>query len=143
MPMGGYTTKIVSTGTCTGEDFARVLEFRIMSWCSRYDFIAVLDWDDLIIPVLHNTWEEMIQNISQYSGKVTSFNFKNYYYLDEVMDPGKYEPDIPKYLHMMQHVFRSVYIHFATNSDKIIFYNLLPGVQCLQIRLRVSQAQTI
>ena len=30
MPMGGCTTKIVSTGTCTGEDFANVLEFRIM-----------------------------------------------------------------------------------------------------------------
>ena len=30
MPMGGYTTKIVSTGTYTGEDFARVLEIGIM-----------------------------------------------------------------------------------------------------------------
>ena len=74
--------------------------------CFRFDYIAVLDWDDLIMPLQHNTWDEMIQNISRYSGNVTSFNFKNYYYLEEVMSKEDYEQDIPQYLHMMQHVYR-------------------------------------
>ena len=73
----------------------------------RYDYIAVLDYDDLIVPKHHKNWNDMMKQIEHLHGKKTSYNFENFYYFDSMMKTEEYDPDIPPYLHMMQHVYRS------------------------------------
>ena len=89
----------------------------------RYDYIAVEDWDEVIMPVNHTNWNDMMIYLKNISGiylnvlenkanficsdsNVTSWNFKNFYFMDEMLEPFGYEKDIPEYLHMMQHVYR-------------------------------------
>ena len=48
-----------------------------MSLHSRYDYIAVLDQDEVIVPVYHNTWADMlheVQAIDKYGRAAWMFN---------------------------------------------------------------------
>ena len=48
-----------------------------MSPHSRYDYIAVLDQDEVIVPVYHNTWADMlheVQAIDKYGRAAWMFN---------------------------------------------------------------------
>ena len=67
----------------------------------------MLDYDDIIIPKLHNNWSDMITHIEKVYGVKACYNFKNFYYFDDMLKPQDYDPDIPEYLHMLQHVYRS------------------------------------
>ena len=49
----------------------------------------------------------MMTKIEKVYGEKTSYHFQNYYYFDEMLTPYGYDPAIPEYLHMMQHVYRS------------------------------------
>ena len=79
----------------------------------RYEYIALLDIDELIVPIRHNSWADMMKEVVDNSLKIknetrASYNFRNIYFMDEMLDhhqPGHFK-DIPPYLHMMQHVFR-------------------------------------
>ena len=62
------------------------------------------------MPKHHNNWSDMISEIENLDGinkQAPSYHFKNFYYMDDRLTPHGYNPDIPQYLHMMQHVFRS------------------------------------
>ena len=60
----------------------------------------------------------------------TSWNFRNVYFMDEMLDQNEPEhfPDIPPYLHRMQHVYRSAnytkpgqYVELPlTNKNQIV-----------------------
>ena len=71
----------------------------------------MFDYDDLIMPTNHDNWNDMLTEIETVNGlngtSKPSFYFKNFYYMDDMLTPHGYNPDIPQYLHMMQHVYRS------------------------------------
>ena len=78
---------------------------------SRYEYIALLDIDEVIMPLKHDNWADMMEEVIKGSLKIknetrASWNFRNVYFMDEMLDI--HEPDhfsdIPDYLHMMQHV---------------------------------------
>lgn len=118
-----------------------------------YDYIALLDIDEIIMPLKHRTWDEMmleVENISQSEKNYSraSYNVRNVYFLDDLAGEPElsqpqpqpqqqqqqhaqeenslslngqlsssdasghsmfisHEQNIPKYLHMLQHVYRS------------------------------------
>ena len=72
----------------------------------RYEYIAVIDIDEVIAPIKHKNWTELMNEVSVKSKKtVASWNFRNAQYFGEKIDDPSDE--IPEYLFMMQHVYRS------------------------------------
>ncbi len=78
----------------------------------RYEYLALLDIDEVIMPKKAKNWKDMMeQEVIPASFKVknvtrASYNFRNVYFMDSMLkEPFK---DIPQYMHMMQHVYRSV-----------------------------------
>jgi len=107
----------------------------------RYDYIALLDIDEVITPIKHNNWADMMEEVIQASLKVknetrASWNFRNVYFMDEMLDAHEHQhfKDIPEYLHMMQHVYRSAnytkpgqYVKCFHNPQKaLILHNHFP-----------------
>ena len=86
----------------------------------RFQYLALLDVDEVIMPKRSRGWAEMmekevvpaalkIKNVTR-----ASYNFRNVYFMDEMLrahrpdsEGGPLFKDIPPYLHMMQHVYRS------------------------------------
>jgi len=107
----------------------------------RYEYIALLDIDEVIVPIKHKNWEDMMEEVIKTSLKVknesrASWNFRNVYFMDEMLDIHEPEhfPSIPPYLHMMQHVYRSAnytkpgqYVKCFHNPEKVlILHNHFP-----------------
>jgi len=107
----------------------------------RYEYIALLDIDEVIMPLKHTNWEDMMKEAVQSSLKVknetrASWNFRNVYFMDEMLDAHEHQhfKDIPEYLHMMQHVYRSAnytkpgqYVKCFHNPEKaLILHNHFP-----------------
>ena len=59
------------------------------------------------MPVKYKNWDDMMEGISQLSGRKSSYHFKNFYFMDEMLTPHGYDPHIPQYLHMLQHIYRT------------------------------------
>jgi len=107
----------------------------------RYDYIALLDIDEVITPIKHNNWADMMEEVIETSLKVknetrASWNFRNVYFMDEMLDAHEHNhfKDIPEYLHIMQHVYRSAnytkpgqYVKCFHNPQKaLILHNHFP-----------------
>lgn len=107
----------------------------------RYEYIALLDIDEVIMPLVHNNWAEMMEAVVEASLKIknesrASYNFRNVYFMDEMLDSHEHGhfKDIPPYLHMLQHVFRSAnytkpgqYVKCFHNPEKaLILHNHFP-----------------
>ena len=79
----------------------------------RNDYIAVVDIDEVILPLQHNNWNDLIREIKrktpETSDNITSFVFRHVLFLDEkeVEKEVEEEEDIPEWLHMMRQVYRS------------------------------------
>merc|ERR1712203_1091113 len=74
----------------------------------RYEYVALLDIDEVIMPIKHNNWAEMMEEVVKASLKVknetrASWNFRNVYFMDEMTDlhEPQHFPSIPPYLHML------------------------------------------
>lgn len=93
------------------------------------------------MPLKHNTWSQMMDEVISMSLKVknetrASWNFRNVYFMDEMLDAHEHQhfKDIPEYLHMMQHVYRSAnytkpgqYVKCFHNPEKaLILHNHFP-----------------
>merc|ERR1712080_724094 len=57
----------------------------------RYEYVALLDIDEVIMPIKHNNWAEMMEEAVKASLKVknetrASWNFRNVYFMDEMTD---------------------------------------------------------
>ena len=78
----------------------------------RYDYIAVVDIDEVIMPQQHNSWHEMIKEINKKTpvelNNISTFVFRHALFQDEEGEKLEVEEDIPVWLHMMNHVYRSV-----------------------------------
>ena len=88
--------------------------FLFKSECShRYKYIALLDTDEVIIPIKHANWVDMMDDVEEKlkdkNQEFASWNFRNVYFLDNMTDLLDPQPDegIPKEFHMMRHVYRS------------------------------------
>ena len=107
----------------------------------KYEYIALLDIDEVILPLRHSNWAEMMEAVLM-AAKLAknetraSWNFRNVYFMDEMLEQN--QPDgfshIPAYLHMFQHVYRSAnytkpgqYVKCFHNPEKVlILHNHFP-----------------
>ena len=93
------------------------------------------------MPVKHDDWASMMEEAVKASLEVknetrASWNFRNVYFMDEMLDIHEPEhfKDIPPYLHMLQHVYRSAnytkpgqYVKCFHNPEKVlILHNHFP-----------------
>lgn len=108
----------------------------------RYEYIALLDIDEVIVPKQQDGWAAMMEDVVKASLKVknetrASFNFRNVYFMDEMLtahEPSGTFKDVPPYMHMMQHVYRSAnytkpgqYVKCFHNPEKVlILHNHFP-----------------
>ena len=95
---------------------------------NRYDWLALLDVDEVIVPRKHNSWEEMMAEVGVQAKKhlhlnfncqhfqvgpqakdYSSWSFRNIYFLDNMTDnlpePNLHK-EVPATLHMMNHIYR-------------------------------------
>ena len=73
-----------------------------------YRYIALMDTDEVIMPKNVQTWSELIGEVVARSGPgKASYNFRNVYFWDDEQHSHRWEPTIPRHLHMLQHVYRS------------------------------------
>jgi hypothetical protein len=83
-----------------------------------YDFVAVIDIDELIMPVMAEdmTWEDIIRraNVSKYKDAYVS---ENVYYPEVGAKPIE---EIPKYMYMLQHIERSKNFSYPGEAVKSI-----------------------
>jgi len=89
----------------------------------RYEYVGLLDIDEVIMPVKKNSWAKMLEDavadMHRTDNKsISSFVFRNVFFLDDMLPAEEaaegYFKDIPRYHHMLQHVYRS------TNETKMI-----------------------
>lgn len=78
----------------------------------KYRHIAFFDIDEIIIPVKHKNWKDMMEefqkNMTEVQKKTTSsYCARNVYFLDSHRHKHNWFEKIPKYMHMLQHVYRS------------------------------------
>jgi len=107
----------------------------------RYEYIALLDIDEVIMPLNHQNWSQLMEAVIVESLKVknesrASYNFRNVYFMDEMLESHEHGhfKDIPPYLHMLQHVYRSAnytkpgqYVKCFHNPEKaLILHNHFP-----------------
>lgn len=103
-----------------------------------YDYLALLDIDEIIMPIAHQNWSQLmseVQRLSLAEKNYTraSYNVRNVYFLDDLrvgeeqMKHTEHEPGIPRYLHMLQHVYRSKnytkpgqYVKCFHNTERVV-----------------------
>ncbi|QQP41199.1 Putative LOC100164358 [Caligus rogercresseyi] len=104
----------------------------------RYEYIALLDIDEVITPIKHSSWSEMMKYVRTSALAIknetrASYNFRN-------VRTWGLNKELPPYLHMMQHVYRSAnytkpgqYIKCFHNPEKaLILHNHFP-LGCLGV----------
>lgn len=78
-----------------------------------YDYIALLDIDEVIMPKHGDMfWTETMKRVLPKAKKIRtdgyhSYNFRNVYFFDDQHHEHGWYPEIPKYMHMLQHVHRA------------------------------------
>ena len=76
----------------------------------KYEYIILVDMDEMIVPTNHSNWSDMIKDLVATTGSQVSWVFRNVYFFNEDFlgrKKGGDIPDIPPYLYMMQHIYRS------------------------------------
>ncbi|RZF33621.1 hypothetical protein LSTR_LSTR006999 [Laodelphax striatellus] len=77
-----------------------------------YEYIALLDIDEVIMPLQYANWKELmdavlVKALALKNETRASYNVRNVYFLDDLLHDHGWFKDIPKYMHMLQHVYRS------------------------------------
>ena len=78
------------------------------SYCYRYEYVAIMDYDDIFVSKTKPNWEKLMQELMDIFGAHDSFRFRNTYFMDKMQEAHGYEPDVPEYLTIMKNVYRSV-----------------------------------
>jgi hypothetical protein len=112
----------------------------------QYEYIALLDIDEVIMPIAEDNWADLMKNVKKLALKVknedrASYNFRNVYFLDEMLEAHAKSgslpyglKDIPDYMHMARHIYRSAnytkpgqYVKCFHNPEKaLILHNHFP-----------------
>ncbi|XP_012220874.2 uncharacterized protein [Linepithema humile] len=124
----------------------------------EYEYIALLDVDEVIMPVKDATWRELMRRVLPKALQIrnetrASYNVRNVYFLDDLLHSHGYFKDIPKYMHMLQHVYRSKnftkpnqYIKCFHNPERVVtLHNHFPlaclGAGCTSYPIETEDAQ--
>lgn len=78
----------------------------------KYKYIALLDIDEVIMPLRWRTWKELMDAVVAKALAVrnetrASYNVRNVYFLDDLIHEHGWFKTVPRYMHMLQHVYRS------------------------------------
>ncbi len=65
-----------------------------------------------MMPLKHNTWTDLLNELDDPSKNYTYFVFRNFYFMDDFLprseyESGHYDQTVPEYLHMTRHLLRS------------------------------------
>jgi len=108
-----------------------------------YEYVAVFDYDEIFVPKNQPNWESMLYEILNISGTHDSYQFRNTYFMDKMQEAHGYEPDVPEYLTIMKHVYRSVISTDQTKSihktEELLAISLHSDNGCLGRPCRVLQ----
>ncbi|EFX71699.1 hypothetical protein DAPPUDRAFT_308784 [Daphnia pulex] len=77
---------------------------------NSYDYIALLDTDEVIMPREVSTWNELMERVlakAPAGQPFASYNFRNVYFWDDAEHSRSLVASIPGHMHMLQHVYRS------------------------------------
>ncbi|XP_062713350.1 uncharacterized protein LOC134290268 [Aedes albopictus] len=111
----------------------------------KYDFIALLDIDEVIMPKLDEdrTWNDLMERVVEKGMKLKndtypSYNVRNVYFFDQDQHEHDWNKDVPKYMHMLQHVQRAKnytkpnqYVKCFHNPERVLtLHNHFP-IACL------------
>ena len=118
----------------------------------RYDYIAVVDIDEVIMPLQHNNWNDLFREIKRKTPKasnnISTFVFRHVQILYE--EEEETEKDIPEWLHMMSHMNRTVrYLpatpksfHSTERTQVVLNHNALSCLgPCKRHLVNISLAQ--
>jgi len=123
-----------------------------------YEYIALLDIDEVIMPVKTKDWRQLMDVVIPKSLKIknesrASYNVRNVYFLDDLSHAHGWFKTIPKYMHMLQHVYRSKnftkpnhYIKCFHNPERALtLHNHFPlsclGASCTSYPIDQNDAQ--
>lgn len=123
-----------------------------------YEYVALLDIDEVIMPIKTKTWGELMKVVLPKALATkpetrASYNFRNVYFLDDLSHAHGWFKDIPKYMHMLQHVYRAVnftkpnqYIKCFHNPERALtLHNHFPlaclGQGCTSYAVETEDAQ--
>ncbi|XP_043482475.1 uncharacterized protein LOC122511359 isoform X1 [Leptopilina heterotoma] len=125
----------------------------------EYEYIVLLDVDEVIMPLQDATWQDLMKNrVLPKAFKLknetrASYNVRNVYFLDDLLHSHGSFKDIPKYMHMLQHVYRSKnftkpnqYIKCFHNPERVVtLHNHFPlaclGAGCTSYPIETEDAQ--
>lgn len=103
-----------------------------------YEYLALLDIDEIIMPIQHQDWYGLMEQVQKESLAEknytrASYNVRNVYFLDDLgvgeeqIKHTGHELGIPRYLHMLQHVYRSrnytkpgQYVKCFHNTERVV-----------------------
>ncbi|XP_023229298.1 uncharacterized protein LOC111629645 [Centruroides sculpturatus] len=113
-----------------------------------YSYVVLLDTDEIIMPIKHKNWKDLMDDVVKLALKEknytrASYNVRNVYFLDDLQDGDElthvaHEHGIPRYFHMLQHVYRSknftkpgAYVKCFHNTERVVsLHNHFP-LNCL------------
>ncbi|KAJ8666839.1 hypothetical protein QAD02_008501 [Eretmocerus hayati] len=124
----------------------------------EYKYIALLDVDEVIMPVRDPDWRRLMDRVEKDALKLrnetrASYNVRNVYFLDDLLHTHGEFKDIPRYMHMLQHVYRSAnftkpnqYIKCFHNTERVVtLHNHFPlaclGAGCTSYPIDTKDAQ--
>lgn len=124
----------------------------------EYEYIALLDIDEVIMPVQDNTWSELMRRVLPKALSIrnetrASYNVRNVYFLDDLLHSHGSFDHVPRYMHMLQHVYRSKnftkpnqYVKCFHNPERVVtLHNHFPlaclGAGCTSYPIDTEDAQ--
>ncbi|XP_059485209.1 uncharacterized protein LOC132202358 isoform X2 [Neocloeon triangulifer] len=77
-----------------------------------FEYLVPIDIDEVIVPRSAFTWHELLNKVIPKSLKsmpspVVSYVARNVMFMDDMAEMQDFEPEIPRYMHMLQHVHRN------------------------------------
>ncbi|XP_031347648.1 uncharacterized protein LOC116174011 [Photinus pyralis] len=124
----------------------------------EYKYITLLDIDEVIMPIDGTTWKELMERVLPKALKINkeeraSYNVRNVYFLDDMQHNHGWFKEVPRYMHMLQHVYRAknftkpgAYVKCFHNTEKVlILHNHFPfaclGSGCTTYPINTADAQ--
>ncbi|XP_064080897.1 uncharacterized protein LOC135197752 isoform X1 [Macrobrachium nipponense] len=80
---------------------------------NRYKYISIIDVDEIILPKNSSSWKTLMDVVVpkalNESQELTPSNYvmRHVYFLDDMGHGNETVPNVPRYMHMLQHVYRS------------------------------------